>query len=124
MVSTYTKHNLLSSEICNEKYNLQKCANITIPLKTQITRSVGKVKAIQIFEEIQEILRAYAYAFKHNSRTQIAESRYESNVSSADVDLTDAKVDPFKLPMQKHLQVSRVVPLHHDRVVPLYHTFF
>lgn len=105
-VSTYTKHNLLGSEICNEKYNLKECNNVNIHLKTQITRSVKKVHAIQIFEEIQAILRAYAYAFKHNARTQIAESRYESTVTSADVNLKDAKVDPFKLPMPKYLQVE------------------
>ena len=91
-------------------------------MKTQITRSIVKIKAIQILEEIQEILRAYTYAFKHNSRTQIAESRYESNVTSADVDLKDTNINPFKLPMQKHLQVSSVLSLHLQRFSATSHT--
>lgn len=107
-IGTFILH--IFSMTCRDKVNTDICTPYyTFPndcwqndLKRQPTRVVKKRKAVHLLEDIQDIMRALAFAFKHNARTQTARSSFDSNID-ADVDLEDSSVDPRKLPMMEHL---------------------
>lgn len=100
-ISSMTCRNKVNKEICMTYYEFPNdCWQND--LKRQPVRYIRKRKAIRLLEDIQDIMRALAFAFKHNARTQTSRSRFETN-TSADVDLEDSQVDPRKLPMMEHL---------------------